>query len=56
MANNDYQASVKMLGIPDSFVQHGTQEELQKDCFFDTKAIVSSVQETLEKNLISQVG
>ena len=56
MANNDYQASVKMLGIPDTFVHHGTQEELHKDCFFDTKAIVSSVQKILEKSLISQVG
>ena len=56
MANNDYQAKVKMLGIPDIFIHHGTQEELYNDCHYDTKAIVSSVQKILEKSLISQVG
>ena len=56
MANNDYHAKVKMLGIPDIFIHHGTQEELYHDCHYDTKAIVSSVQKILEKNLINQVG
>jgi len=56
MANNDYQAKVKMLGIPDIFIHHGTQEELYNDCHYDTKAIVSSVQKMLEKSLITQVG
>jgi len=56
MANNDYQAKVKMLGIPDIFIHHGTQEELYNDCHYDTKAIVSSVQKILEKSLITQVG
>jgi 1-deoxy-D-xylulose-5-phosphate synthase len=56
MANNDYQAKVKMLGIPDIFIHHGTQEELYNDCHYDTKAIVSSVQKILEKSLITQAG
>ena len=56
MANNDYQAKVKMLGIPDTFIHHGTQEELHNDCHYDTEAIVSSVQKILEKSLITQVG
>lgn len=56
MANNDYQASVKMLGIPDAFIHHGTQEELHNDCNYDTKAIIKSVHQILEKSLVSQVG
>ena len=56
MAKNDYQASVKILGIPDAFIHHGTQDELYKDCNYDEKAIVKSVCQLLEKNLISQVG
>jgi len=56
MANNDYQAKVKMLGIPDIFIHHGTQEELYNDCQYDTKAIVSSVHKILEKSLITQLG
>ena len=56
MAKNDYQASVKILGIPDAFIHHGTQDELYNDCNYDEKAIVKSVCQLLEKNLISQVG
>ena len=56
MAKNDYQASVKILGIPDAFIHHGTQDELYNDCNYDEKAIVKSVYQLLEKNLISQVG
>ena len=56
MANNDYQAKVKMLGIPDIFIHHGTQEELYNDCHYDTKAIISSVHKILKNSLIAQVG
>ncbi len=28
MTDNGYRAAVKRLGIPDYFVQHGTQDEL----------------------------
>ena len=56
MANNDYQASVKMLGIPDAFIHHGTQEELYYDCNYDTEAIIKYVHQILEKSLVSQVG
>ncbi len=56
MANNNYQAKVKRLGIPDQFIHHGTQEELHRDCFYDTNAIIESVHQILEENTISQVG
>ena len=56
MANNNYQVQVKMLGIPDTFIHHGTQDELYNDCHFDVKAIVNSVHNILEKSLVSQVG
>ncbi len=56
MANNNYKSSVKMLGIPDKFIHHGTQDELHKDCYYDTDAIIKSVHEILSSNLVSQVG
>ncbi len=56
MANNNYTSSVKMLGIPDKFIHHGMQDELHKDCYYDTDAIIKSVHEILSKSLVSQVG
>ncbi len=43
MADNNYQAEVKRLGIPDKFIEHGTQDELYHECFFDTEAIITTV-------------
>jgi 1-deoxy-D-xylulose-5-phosphate synthase len=47
MSDNNYQAEVKRLGIPDKFIEHGTQAELYEECFFDDKAIVTTVKSLL---------
>ncbi len=54
IANNKYKVSVKMLGIPDVFIQQGTQEELHSYCGYNTKAIISAVHSILKKSKISQ--
>jgi len=43
MTDNGYTADVKRLGIPDYFIEQGTQEELIRDCGFDAAGIVSTV-------------
>jgi len=47
MAENNYSASVKLLGVPDKFIEHGTVEDLYKECGIDAKGIVKSVLEIL---------
>ena len=42
MADNGYQAQVVRLGIPDQFIEHGTQDELFSECHYDTAAIVKT--------------
>jgi len=49
MCDNGYQAEVRRLGIPDYFVEHGTQEELIRECGFDTDSIVKTVKEMVLK-------
>ena len=49
MAENNFSASVKLLGVPDKFIEHGTVEDLHKECGIDTKGIVKSVLEILGK-------
>lgn len=39
MSDNDYVAKVKRLGVPDKWVEQGTQEELYKECGFDKEGI-----------------
>jgi len=43
MADNNYHSTVKRLGTPDKFIEHGTQEELYHECFYDVNAIVETV-------------
>jgi 1-deoxy-D-xylulose-5-phosphate synthase len=45
MAENGYQAKIKMLGMPDRFVEHGTQQELYAECGYDATAIKSAIME-----------
>lgn len=38
-ATNKYTAKIKLLGIPDEFIEHGTVEELQQYCNIDVKSL-----------------
>jgi 1-deoxy-D-xylulose-5-phosphate synthase len=48
MADNNYTAEVKRLGIPDRIVEHGEQIELHRECGFDSTGIEKAVIEMLE--------
>ena len=48
MADNNYQAEVRRLGIPDRIVEHGEQIELHRECGFDPDGIERAVVEMLE--------
>jgi 1-deoxy-D-xylulose-5-phosphate synthase len=48
MADHNYQAKVKRLGIPDRVVEHGEQSELHHECGFDAEHIEKAVLEMLE--------
>jgi 1-deoxy-D-xylulose-5-phosphate synthase len=51
MADNNYSATVKRLGIPDLVVEHGEQHELHKECNFDEAGIEAAVLALMEINL-----
>ncbi len=48
MSDNNYSAQVKRLGIPDRFIEHGTQQELYKECGYDQESIYQTVVEMLD--------
>ncbi|MCC6576344.1 MAG: 1-deoxy-D-xylulose-5-phosphate synthase, partial [Flavobacteriales bacterium] len=47
MADHGYHAQVKRLGIPDRWIEHGTQPELYAECGFDEQAMAAAVREML---------
>ena len=42
MSAHQYKADVKILGIPDRIVEHGSQKELHKECHYDADAIAET--------------
>jgi 1-deoxy-D-xylulose-5-phosphate synthase len=47
MADNNYSAVVRRLGIPDEIIEHGEQIDLHHECGFDPDGIVKAVKEIL---------
>lgn len=50
MSDNGYNSEVRRLGIPDYFVEHGTQDELRHECGFDAEGIELAIREVLVRN------
>ncbi|MBO9152573.1 1-deoxy-D-xylulose-5-phosphate synthase [Chitinophaga sp. GCM10012297] len=51
MADNDYKAEIKRLGIPDRLIEHGKPVELQREAGYDAIAIASAVREMLASKI-----
>ncbi|MBS1933056.1 MAG: 1-deoxy-D-xylulose-5-phosphate synthase, partial [Bacteroidetes bacterium] len=52
MTKHNYSATIKMLGIPDSIVEHGTLKELHNECHYDAKAIADAVREMMKDEVV----
>lgn len=48
MADHGHSSKVIRLGIPDRYIEHGTQEELWAECEYDTNAIIRTVKNMVE--------
>ena len=56
MCDNGYQVNVKRLGVPDSFIDHGSQTELYKECGFDADSIYQAIKSMASPRLLSKAG
>ena len=55
-ADNNYKSNISRMGISDTFINHGTQEELWKECEINADSIVKKVIEIMKRNQISKAG
>jgi 1-deoxy-D-xylulose-5-phosphate synthase len=44
-AENNYQTPIKILGIPDQFIEHGSILELQEICGIDVKSLIDAIKD-----------
>lgn len=54
MNDNSYKAKILRLGIPDRFVDHGTQEELYKECGFDAEGIATATRNLVVSKILTR--
>jgi 1-deoxy-D-xylulose-5-phosphate synthase len=55
MSDNNYQINIKRLGIPDTFVEHGTPEKLYNMLGLDSEGISKSIHEYIENSKIKKI-
>jgi len=56
MARHGYKNDIKILGIPDRLVEHGTPKELHRECGYDAQAIADTVREMMKDTVtVSQL-
>lgn len=49
MADHYYEARVCRLGIPDEFIEHGTQQQLYAECGYDKNGIAACIRKMMEQ-------
>ncbi len=55
-ADHEYTARIKRLGVPDRFIDHGSQKELYKECGFDPESIIKEVKLMTGKRILTKAG
>jgi 1-deoxy-D-xylulose-5-phosphate synthase len=55
MNAHNYNADVKILGIPDRIVEHGTLKELHRECDYDATAISTTVREMVTQSIKEKI-
>jgi 1-deoxy-D-xylulose-5-phosphate synthase len=54
MCDHGYTTQVKRLGVPDRFIDHGTQQELYKVCGYDVEGIIETVKTLVKPKVLSK--
>jgi 1-deoxy-D-xylulose-5-phosphate synthase len=55
MNANNYKAEVKILGIPDRIVEHGTPKDLHRECNYDAPAIAETARVMMKQSIVEKI-
>ena len=56
MNQNNYHAQIKILGIPDKIIEHGSPKELHRECGYDGQAIAEAVREFMKDKVRTDIA
>jgi 1-deoxy-D-xylulose-5-phosphate synthase len=55
MAHHNYKNDLRILGIPDKVVEHGSPKELHRECGYDAEAIAEAIREMMSQKIITGI-
>lgn len=55
MNAHNYKADIKIMGIPDAIVEHGTPKELHRECGYDAQGIKEAVLEMMKGKVKAKI-
>lgn len=53
MNDHNYHSSVKRMGVPDRFIEHGKPHQLQRECGFHTEGIYCEVKQFMTEKVLT---
>jgi 1-deoxy-D-xylulose-5-phosphate synthase len=53
MSQHGYKNDIRILGIPDKIVEHGTPKELHQECGYDAEAIANAIRDMMGSKISS---
>ncbi|MBP1670199.1 MAG: 1-deoxy-D-xylulose-5-phosphate synthase, partial [Bacteroidetes bacterium] len=56
MCEHGFSANVRRLGVPDRFIEQGTQQELYNECGFDADGIYEAVKALVMPRILTKAG
>ena len=51
MAEHGYKNEIKILGIPDQIIEHGSPKELHRECGYDAQAIADALRKMMKDKI-----
>jgi 1-deoxy-D-xylulose-5-phosphate synthase len=55
MVNHGYKSQTRILGIPDTIIEHGTLKELHREAGIDAESIAAAVRELLKEKITTRI-
>ncbi len=56
MAEHGYKNEIKMMGIPDHIVEHGTPKEQYRECEYDAEGIMDAVRIMMKEKIVVHIS
>ena len=55
MSDYNYKNHILRFGVPDKFIEHGSQKEQRIECGYDKQSVLKAIQKIMSENRIENI-